>query len=60
MAHSQRTRSNDENGTLLAILEGRSCPLCSDGELERSIYKDNKAVVCDGCGTPQAQVWSVS
>ena len=60
MAHSQRSQSTDQNGTLLAILEGRPCPLCPDGDLERSVYKDNRAVVCDRCGTPRAQVWSVS
>ncbi|MFP8953799.1 HVO_A0556 family zinc finger protein [Natrialbaceae archaeon A-arb3/5] len=59
MAKSQSS-SDEHRGQLLAILEGRLCPACSDGELERETYKDNKAVVCDSCGTPQAQVWSLS
>ncbi|WP_049888642.1 HVO_A0556 family zinc finger protein [Natronococcus occultus] len=45
---------------LLAILAGRPCPVCSDGELERGEYKDNAAAICDECGTPQAQVWRPS
>lgn len=45
---------------LLAILEGQSCPVCADGELERGEYKDNKAVICDSCDMPQVQVWTPS
>ncbi|WP_165874786.1 HVO_A0556 family zinc finger protein [Natrarchaeobius oligotrophus] len=57
MAKSQQ--SGGQHGQLLAILEGRSCPSCDDGELERGTYKDNEAVICDDCGTPRAQVWRV-
>jgi hypothetical protein len=42
---------------LLSLLEGKPCPVCSDGELERGEYKDNSAAICDSCGAPQAQVW---
>ena len=59
MARSQ-SQSDDRSAGLLAILEGRPCPVCSDGELERDTYKDNSAVVCDSCGTPRAQVWATS
>jgi hypothetical protein len=59
MAKSEPSASSGD-GQLLAILEGRPCPDCSGGELERGRYKDNAAVVCDRCATPRAQVWSVS
>lgn len=58
MAKSQSSRQGDNHGQLLSLLAGRSCPSCPEGELERDVYKDNEAVVCDSCGTPQAQVWS--
>ncbi|AFO59231.1 MULTISPECIES: HVO_A0556 family zinc finger protein [Natrinema] len=59
MANSE---SADAGGRqqLLALLEGRACHHCSDGELERGRYKDNRAIVCDSCGTPRVQVWSAS
>lgn len=56
MAKSESSRSGGTQ-QLLATLEGRSCPNCDDGELERDTYKDKQAVVCDSCGTPRAQVW---
>jgi uncharacterized protein (DUF983 family) len=59
MAKSEPSRS-DGRQQLLAILEGRSCPDCAEGELERERYKNNRAVVCDSCETPQVQVWSPS
>ncbi|EMA40228.1 HVO_A0556 family zinc finger protein [Halobiforma nitratireducens] len=50
---------SDDRGTVLAALEGRSCPHCDgDGTLERGEYKGNEAVLCDGCETPRVQVWS--
>ncbi|WP_323171060.1 HVO_A0556 family zinc finger protein [Natrialba sp. PRR66] len=58
MAKSQSSQQNAAHGQLLSLLEGRPCPACTDGELERDRYKGNRAVVCDSCGTPQAQVWS--
>ncbi|WP_049922682.1 HVO_A0556 family zinc finger protein [Halopiger djelfimassiliensis] len=57
MASSQPSRSDESEGQLLSLLEGRTCPACSDGELERGVYKDKRAVVCDTCGTPRVQVW---
>lgn len=57
MAKSESSRSGGSR-RLLAILEGRPCPDCDDGELERDSYKDKRAVVCDSCGTPRAQVWT--
>ncbi|NGM69839.1 hypothetical protein G6M89_12610 [Natronolimnobius sp. AArcel1] len=60
MAKSQTTTDHTE-GRVLAILDGRPCPSDDcDGDLERGTYKDNKAVVCEDCGTPQAQVWAPS
>lgn len=59
MAKSESAQSNGQQ-QLLAMLEGRSCPNCPDGELERDTYKDNRAIVCDSCGTPRVQVWSAS
>ncbi|OVE84875.1 HVO_A0556 family zinc finger protein [Natronolimnobius baerhuensis] len=60
MAKSQST-TDQTDSQLLAILEGRTCPSGScDGDLERGTYKDNQAVVCEDCGTPQAQVWTPS
>ncbi|WP_254522836.1 HVO_A0556 family zinc finger protein [Natrinema caseinilyticum] len=59
MAKSESTHARGKR-RLLAILDGRPCPSCDEGVLERGRYKDNRAVVCDECGTPQAQVWSVS
>ena len=62
MAKSQSGTGRDgEEAQLLAILEGRPCPADScDGDLERDTYKEKHAVVCDSCGTPQAQVWTPS
>ncbi|TYT61416.1 HVO_A0556 family zinc finger protein [Natrialba swarupiae] len=60
MAKSQQSQTDRQGRQLLSILEGRTCPACPDGELERATYKDNRAVVCDSCGTPQAQVWTSS
>ncbi|RQG98008.1 HVO_A0556 family zinc finger protein [Natrarchaeobius chitinivorans] len=57
MAKSQQSKVDRQGRGVLEILEGRSCPSCPEGELERSTYKDNRAAVCDSCGTPQAQVW---
>ncbi|MFC6763679.1 HVO_A0556 family zinc finger protein [Natrinema soli] len=57
MAKSESSQSTDQR-QLLAMLEGRSCQYCPDGELERGTYKDNRAIVCDSCGTPRVQVWS--
>jgi Zn finger protein HypA/HybF involved in hydrogenase expression len=48
-------RSDEE--TLLSRLEGNSCPQCTAGTLERDTYKDNVAVVCPACETPQVQLW---
>ncbi|SER61610.1 HVO_A0556 family zinc finger protein [Natrinema salaciae] len=59
MAKSESSQSAGQR-QLLAILEGRSCQHCPDGELVRETYKDNRAIVCDSCGTPRAQVWSAS
>ncbi|MDG5817732.1 HVO_A0556 family zinc finger protein [Natronococcus sp. A-GB7] len=58
MSKPQSTAGQRRN--VLVILEGRPCPVCADGELEREEYKDNAAAVCDDCGTPQAQVWQPS
>ncbi|WP_254528931.1 HVO_A0556 family zinc finger protein [Natrinema gelatinilyticum] len=59
MAKSESAQARGR-GRLLAILEGRPCPSCAEGTLERGRYKGNLAVVCNTCGTPRAQVWSVS
>lgn len=59
MAKSESSRTGDER-QLFAMLEGRPCHHCQDGELVREIYKENRALVCDGCGTPHVQVWSPS
>ncbi|WP_165872050.1 HVO_A0556 family zinc finger protein [Natrarchaeobius halalkaliphilus] len=52
-----QSRSDQHHERVLVALEGRPCPSCHDGKLERSTYKENRAAVCDCCGTPQAQVW---
>ena len=57
MAKSEPPQSG-ETGQLLAVLAGRSCPDCADGELERGTYKGKHAVVCGQCGTPRVQVWT--
>ncbi|MFC4436694.1 MULTISPECIES: HVO_A0556 family zinc finger protein [Natrialbaceae] len=57
---SKPQSSAGQQQRLLALLEGRPCPACSDGELERGEYKDNTAAVCDSCGAPQVQVWQPS
>ena len=57
MAKLQSSRTSDDDPNLLAILEGRPCPDCDDGELERATYKENRAVVCNSCDTPRAQLW---
>ena len=57
MAKSQSSAADGEDPQLVAILEGRSCPYCSDGELERDVYKGKRAAVCDSCDTPHAQSW---
>lgn len=45
---------------MLSALEGRDCAFCADGTLVREAYKGNRAVVCDSCGTPRAQFWTIS
>ena len=57
MAKSQQSQSDDEAKQLLGTLEGRPCPYCSDGELERGVYKGKRAAVCNSCDTPHVQVW---
>ncbi|WP_306056347.1 HVO_A0556 family zinc finger protein [Natronococcus wangiae] len=57
---SKPQSSADHQRQLLVLLEGRSCPSCSDGKLERGEYKDNAAAICDSCGTPQVQMWQPS
>ncbi|WP_168927086.1 HVO_A0556 family zinc finger protein [Natronorubrum aibiense] len=57
MAKSQSSQAGSDEPRLLTLLAGRSCPYCDEGELERDVYKDNQAVVCDSCETPQAQLW---
>ena len=58
MTPAQPSAADADHGQLLGRLEGRVCPDCSDGTLEHGTYKDNRAIVCDSCGTPRAQVWS--
>lgn len=60
MAKSQSSATDGEDRQLLAVLEGRPCPYCSEGELERGVYKDKRAAVCDSCDTPHAQLWQPS
>ncbi|WP_226005465.1 HVO_A0556 family zinc finger protein [Natrinema salinisoli] len=59
MAKSEPSKPSGKR-QLFAILEGRPCPDCAEGELERGRYKNNRAVVCDSCEMPQVQVWSAS
>lgn len=59
MAKSESSQTSGQQ-QLLAMLEGRPCNHCPDGELERGRYKDNRAIICDSCGTPRVQVWSAS
>ena len=42
---------------VLDVLEGNSCAFCGDGTLRQDSYKGNRAVICDSCQTPSAQVW---
>ncbi|WP_254861974.1 HVO_A0556 family zinc finger protein [Halovivax gelatinilyticus] len=42
---------------ILRRLRGEDCPVCERGELELGTYKGNRAVVCDSCDTPRAQLW---
>lgn len=57
MAESQSSRTDDSGQQVLRLLEGRSCPYCATGTLKRGTYKDNRAVICDRCETPHAQLW---
>jgi len=57
---NQSQRSRPGNNSCSRYSRGRSCDHCPDGELERGTYKDNRAIVCDSCGTPCVQVWSAS
>ncbi|WP_436347408.1 HVO_A0556 family zinc finger protein [Natronorubrum sp. FCH18a] len=57
MAKSQSSQMSGDDPQLLAILEGQDCPDCDGGELERGTYKENRAVICDSCDTPRAQLW---
>ena len=50
-------RTQSPGRQVLARLEGRACAFCSTGELVRSTYKGNDAVVCEDCGTPRVQFW---
>lgn len=45
-------------GQWLVLLEGRSCPCCTDGTLDRAPYMGCDAVVCDRCETPVARLFS--
>lgn len=49
-----------DEATLLSRLDGTSCPHCTGGTLERGTYKDNEAIVCPTCGTPQVQLWETT
>ncbi len=49
--------TQSDGSRLVALLEGRACPSCSDGKLEKGRYKGNEAVICDSCETPRAQLW---
>ncbi|WP_247731132.1 HVO_A0556 family zinc finger protein [Halovivax limisalsi] len=42
---------------VLGRLRGETCPACGDGTLVVETYKDNRAVVCEACETPRAQLW---
>ncbi len=42
---------------VLQQLRGDDCPGCEQGELVLGTYKGNRAVICDHCDTPRAQVW---
>ena len=50
-------RADSQPQSVLELLAGDECEFCVDGELERDTYRGNRAVVCDGCGVPQVQVW---
>nr|WP_305880597.1 HVO_A0556 family zinc finger protein [Halovivax cerinus] len=42
---------------VLHRLRGDRCPHCEDGTLVLGTYKGNRAVLCDDCETPRAQLW---
>jgi len=50
-------KAASDGDAILWRLRGHSCPSCEDGTLVLKPYKGNRAVVCDGCDTPRAQVW---
>ncbi|PGF17233.1 hypothetical protein CP556_14725 [Natrinema sp. CBA1119] len=35
----------------------RTTPQCAAGTFERDTYKDNVAIVCPACETPQVHLW---
>jgi len=42
---------------ILRQLRGTTCPSCEDGTLVLGTYKGNRAVLCEDCETPRAQLW---
>lgn len=50
-----RAEAGTETGELFDKLEGRGCEYCEDGELVVERYEGDRAVVCEGCGTPAAR-----
>lgn len=53
-----RSRTREDEGDVLARLEGDDCPLCA-GTLERGSFNGTVAIVCDRCGAPAVRLWSV-
>ncbi|WP_081704340.1 MULTISPECIES: HVO_A0556 family zinc finger protein [unclassified Natrinema] len=53
----QNVETTDDRHKLVDELIGRPCSFCDDGSLMSGSYKGNRAVICEGCETPAAQLW---
>ena len=53
----QSIENVDDSHKLVEQLTGQPCAFCDDGTLTSGRYKGNKAVICEGCETPAAQLW---
>ncbi|WP_338042913.1 HVO_A0556 family zinc finger protein [Natrinema gari] len=53
----QNVETTDDRHKLIDELTGRPCSFCDDGSLMSGSYKGNRAVICEGCETPAAQLW---
>ncbi|WP_199174737.1 HVO_A0556 family zinc finger protein [Halegenticoccus soli] len=50
-------QAEDGREALLEAVDGRECEYCDGGTVEIGTYKDNRAAVCEECGSPVVQLY---